>query len=78
MIGGFDLIVRERIASDDLPHLFEPYYSSRRHGKQSTGLGLYISKGIVEAHGGKVAVESELGHGSTFTVELPIAGASLD
>jgi PAS domain S-box-containing protein len=66
------------IAGDDLPHLFEPYYSSRRHGKQSTGLGLYISKGIVEAHGGKVAVESELGHGSTFTVELPIAGASLD
>jgi signal transduction histidine kinase len=59
------------ISPEDLPHLFEPYWSSRRHAKQGTGLGLYISKGIVEAHGGKLSVESTPGAGSTFCVELP-------
>jgi PAS domain S-box-containing protein len=53
--------------------LFEPFargVSSRHYG--GLGLGLYITKTIVEAHGGKIEVESEEGHGSTFTVTLPI------
>ncbi len=41
------------IAADDLPHIFDPYYSaSKKHQKTGTGLGLYIAKGIVDAHGG--------------------------
>ncbi|HTR49754.1 MAG TPA: ATP-binding protein [Kofleriaceae bacterium] len=61
------------IADHDLPHLFEPYYSARRHFKQGTGLGLYICKAIVEAHGGVIAVDSALGRGTTFAVTLPAA-----
>jgi signal transduction histidine kinase len=49
-------------------HLFEPFYTTKSSG---TGLGLSISYGIVEQHGGTIAVESKLGQGSCFTVKLP-------
>jgi len=49
--------------------IFEPFFTSKKEG---TGLGLYISHGIVERHGGHLRVESLQGSGSTFTVELPI------
>ncbi|MGD8399164.1 MAG: PAS domain S-box protein, partial [Anaerolineae bacterium] len=51
-----------------LPHIFEPFYTTRPDG---LGLGLYISKTIVEDHGGRIDVESEPGKGTTFTVWLP-------
>jgi signal transduction histidine kinase len=61
------------IPGSELPHIFEPYWSSERHAKRGTGLGLYISKGIVEAHEGQLWVESRHGAGSTFYFTLPLA-----
>jgi PAS domain S-box-containing protein len=63
------------IPEAELPHLFEPYWSAERHAKKGTGLGLYISKGIVEAHGGQLWVESEFGKGATFYFTVPLAEA---
>jgi PAS domain S-box-containing protein len=61
------------IPAADLPHIFEPYWSAERHAKKGTGLGLYISKGIVETHGGRLWVESRFGEGATFYFSLPLA-----
>jgi PAS domain S-box-containing protein len=55
-----------------LPHIFEPYFTTSDVGK-GTGLGLPICHSIVTAHGGTLTVESEVGKGSTFRVELPAA-----
>ena len=63
------------ISDDDLPHIFDPYWSARIHKSAGTGLGLYIAKGIVEAHGGNIRVASQAGVGTTFYVTLPIVGA---
>jgi PAS domain S-box-containing protein len=59
------------ISGRELPHIFDPYWSGTRHAAKGTGLGLYICKGIIEAHGGTIAVQTTPGEGSTFTVTLP-------
>ncbi len=59
------------IASADLPHLFEPFFSKRPAG-QGTGLGLFISNTLIRQMGGSIRVDSELGKGSRFEVELPL------
>jgi PAS domain S-box-containing protein len=56
------------IAPDVLPHVFEPFYGTRPEG---LGLGLFISRNIVEQHGGQIEVHSRVGEGTTFTVWLP-------
>jgi signal transduction histidine kinase len=56
----------------ELPHIFEPYWSARRHERQGTGLGLYICKGIIEEHGGQLWVESKLGEGTKFLFRIPL------
>jgi signal transduction histidine kinase len=62
------------IAPEDLPHIFDPYFSaSKKHQKTGTGLGLYISKGIVDAHGGQIRCGSEPGLGTTFGISFPLS-----
>jgi signal transduction histidine kinase len=66
----------EGIPSEDLPNIFERFYrvdKSRARATGGSGLGLTIAKRLVEAHGGKIAVESELGKGSSFSFTIPIA-----
>lgn len=63
------------IAEDDVPRLFHRFTRIRPAGKEAvsgSGLGLYISKGLAEAHGGRMWVESELGTGSSFSFTLPV------
>ena len=64
------------IAPEHLPYIFERFYrvdQSRARSTGGAGLGLSIVKGLVEAHGGHIRVESEVGKGSTFTFTLPSA-----
>ncbi|HEX7941709.1 MAG TPA: ATP-binding protein, partial [Gemmatimonadaceae bacterium] len=61
------------IADDELPHIFEPYWSAKRHAKKGIGLGLYICKAIIEAHNGTISVDSKPGRGATFSIEIPLA-----
>ena len=62
------------IPAEVLPHIFERYYTRKRGANKSgSGLGLAIARGIVEAHGGRVWVESKVGVGSSFYVSLPAA-----
>jgi two-component system NtrC family sensor kinase len=58
------------IAPDVLPQIFEPFLTTKESG-HGVGLGLAISRGIVERHKGRIEVQSELGRGTTFTVTLP-------
>ena len=62
------------IDSRDLPYIFDPFYygHGEKRGK-GYGLGLAVVEGIIDGHGGKLFVESELGQGSVFTVVLPMS-----
>ncbi len=59
------------IEAEDLPRIFDPFYTTKQVGR-GTGLGLSVTYGIVEKHGGHIEVESRKGQGSTFTVLLPM------
>jgi len=62
------------ISKEDIPYIFDDFYSYSRdvNVNKSSGLGLAISKRIIEAHDGEISVVSELGQGSTFLIKLPI------
>ncbi|MCM8759989.1 MAG: HAMP domain-containing histidine kinase, partial [Candidatus Omnitrophica bacterium] len=58
------------IPEENLDKIFEPFFTTDK--KKGTGIGLALTKKIVESHGGSIKVESKLGSGAIFTIELPV------
>lgn len=78
-VDGDDVVVTvtdsgSGIAPDQLPHVFERYWRIREGNPSGTGLGLYISRGIIKAHGGDLSATSQPGVGSEFRFTVPRAG----
>jgi len=78
-----DLVIRDYgpgIPPDKLPHIFEPFFTTKTgpdaSGKGGTGLGLSMCREILEAHRGRIRVESTLGKGTAFTLKFPAAEPS--
>lgn len=76
--GWMDLTVRDSgngIPTETLPHIFDPFYSTKdgpdESGKGGTGLGLAACKEIIDAHQGRIRVESTVGRGTAFIIRLP-------
>jgi PAS domain S-box-containing protein len=60
------------IAAEELPHVFDRFWQGRKGDRRGAGLGLSIVRGIVEAHGGRIWVESRLGSGTSFHFTVPM------
>ena len=61
------------VHAEELRKLFIPFYTTKATAEKGTGLGLYVIKQVIEAHGGTIQAKSTYGEGMTFTIELPIA-----
>jgi signal transduction histidine kinase len=61
------------IALDDLPLVFDPYWSGAKDRRSGTGLGLFITKRIIEAHEARIWIDSEVGKGTAVSFTLPRA-----
>ena len=66
------------IPPDSMSHLFDNFWQARKNDRRGVGLGLAIVKELVEAHGGKIWVESQVDHGSTFSFSLPSSDTTAD
>jgi signal transduction histidine kinase len=64
------------IPAGHLPHVFDRYWQQKDNDRRGSGLGLYIAKGIVEAHGGQIWIETAAGQGTAIHFTLPIAEQS--
>ena len=76
MSNGDDIVFSVRdsgkgIAPEQLPHIFDRYWTAKEGNALGTGLGLYISQGIIKAHGGQLLAESTPGEGSEFRFTVP-------
>ncbi|MFC1853179.1 ATP-binding protein [candidate division CSSED10-310 bacterium] len=73
--GAIELVVSDNgtgIAPQNVERIFHYLFSTK--GYEGTGLGLYVTKKIVEDHGGSISVQSELGQGTTFIIRIPLSG----
>jgi two-component system NtrC family sensor kinase len=66
----------EGILPENLAKIFDPFFTTKSEGK-GVGLGLAVSYGIVQAHGGEIEVKSKVGEGTTFTITLPVEQAAV-
>jgi signal transduction histidine kinase len=74
--SGDDIVFSVRdsgkgIPAEQLPHIFERYWTAKEGNTSGTGLGLYISQGIIKAHGGLLVAQSTPGQGSEFRFTVP-------
>ena len=72
--NAVDILVSDNgkgISKENMPRVFEPFFTTKETG---TGLGMSVTYGLIQQHGGLISVESEIGRGTTFTITLPVNG----
>lgn len=65
------------VPDEELPHIFDRFFRGANSVARGSGIGLSVARDLISAHSGTIAVESEIGKGTTFTVRLPLAATGL-